>query len=171
MSLEIRELRLEDAEGLLDYFRELVRTDPERVERPDDADKITLESQRAWIARRQQAQATGEMFAACALVDGKIVAEGEVERAKRWIERHVAEIRFGVLPVHAAQVAPQLVEVLVVRARDAGLEVLTYFHLETQTRGLGVMRSSGFDAAGRIPRYYKRGAEYVDRIYLVRVLG
>jgi hypothetical protein len=59
MSLEIRDLRLEDAEGLLAYFHELVRTDPERVERPDDVDKITLEGQRANMVVSEEAGVAG----------------------------------------------------------------------------------------------------------------
>ena len=168
-SFEIREIRPEDAHGLLAYFRELVRVDPERVERPSDVDKITIEAEHAWIAKRQADETAGEMFVACVAVAGKIVGEGEVERGKRWIERHVAEIRFAVLPDYA-HVARPLVEELVARARANGVEVLIYFHLESQTRGLRIMSECGFAVSGRVPRYYKRGSCYVDRLYLTKQL-
>jgi GNAT superfamily N-acetyltransferase len=169
-SFQIRNIGPRDDQGLLDYFRELVRVDPERVERPVDVDKLTLENERAWIAKRQADETSGEMFVACAEADGRIVAEGEVERAKRWIERHVAEIRFGVLPDYAF-VAPRLVEELVARAKANGIEVLIYFHLETQTRGVRVMKECDFEVIGRVPRYYKRGDDYIDRLYLAKTLG
>jgi L-amino acid N-acyltransferase YncA len=169
-SFEIRDIGPQDEQALLDYFRTLVRVDPERVERPVDVDKITLESERAWIAKRQADERSGEMFVACAVADGRVVAAGEVERAKRWIERHVAEIRFGVLPDYAF-VATRLVEELVTRAKANGVEVLIHFHLETQTRGIGVMKECGFEVIGRVPRYYKRGDNYIDRLYLAKTIG
>src|SRR5579871_6556960 len=166
-----RQLRLDDAGSLLAFFRQLVAQDPERVERLEDVARMSLADETKWIEARLPHQSPVRLYALCCEVDGRIVAEGEFERQPRWIERHVAEIRFGVLPdfVH---VASSLVDRLVAAAQAVGIEVLVYFHLATQARGLHLMEGAGFKVVGQLKNYYKRGSEYVDRIYLTRqVLG
>ena len=165
MQVTIRPPAAGDAERLLRYFSALVRVDPERVERPEDVARLTVEDELRWIASRLTD--SDELHALCAEVNGEIVACGEVERMKRWIERHVAEIRFGVLPDHL-EAGERLVDELVQAAGARGIETLVYFHLATQTQGIELMRRAGFHDAGRLQGYYKRGATYVDRVYLVR---
>ena len=164
-----RRIAVTDAEAFLAYFARLTRLDPERVERPEDVAKLDVSMELSWIERRLDAERAGEMVVRCAEADGEIVALGELERLRRWIERHVAEIRFGVLPGHQ-EAARELVADLESRAREKGIEVLVYFHLATQTAGLAIMRSLGYEEIGRIPRFYKRDSEYVERVYLTKRL-
>jgi hypothetical protein len=164
-----RHIRLEDAEAFLTYFRRLTADDPERVERPQDVATISLEIERAWIQSRIDAETKQEMIVRCVESGGKIVALGEMERLKRWIERHVAEIRFGLLPGHQAD-GRELVAELEAGARKSGIEVLVYFHLASQVTGLDVMRSLGYQEVGRIPNFYKRETKYIDRVYLSKQL-
>lgn len=167
----IAKMKLEQAESLLHYFKELVATDPKRVERPQDVAKITLEAERSWIQARIEDEKQKEMFVLC-VEDGtgNVVAEGEVERKKRWIERHVAEIRFGVLPGHELA-AKQMVAELIGTAKENGLEVLFYFHLKSQTTGIQIMKDLGFEEMGVLANYYKLASgEYVDRVFLSKQL-
>jgi len=165
----VRPITLNDAQGLLDYFAKLVRIDPERVERPQDVDKITLEAELTYIQKRLELQKTGEIVLRCVEKQGAIIAFGEVERLKRWIERHVAEIRFGVYP-HEAHEAIALVGELEALAKKIGVEVLIYFHLATQKASLDVMHQCGYKEVGRVKGYYKRNGELIDRIYLSKSL-
>ena len=164
-----RRIRPEDSRALLAYFARLTSADPERVERPQDVAQISPEKERIWIQSRIDAENAREMVVRCVESLGEIVALGEVERLKRWIERHVAEIRFGLLPGHT-DAGRELVAGLETEARKIGVEVLIYFHLQTQLTGLEIMRSLGYQEAGRIPRYYKRETGYVDRVYLMKLL-
>jgi L-amino acid N-acyltransferase YncA len=163
--MEIRKLQKSDAAGLLEYFRDLVNSDPERVERLDDVEKLNLKSEEQWIAERLENEEKGELAVLCADEGGKIIALGEVEKQKRWIERHIAEIRFGVLPGND-EAALRLINALIESVEKNGVEVLIYFHLATQKRGLSIMKQAGFQEVGCIKGYYKRGEEYIDRIYL-----
>lgn len=165
----IRQFAISDAENLLAYFRALVRADPERVERPEDADKLTVKDERSWIEKCLEAEKKNEMYVRCVEADGKIVAVGEIERKPRWIERHVGEIRFGVLPGYEKQ-AYQLVEELEGAAKRNGIEVLIYFHLATQKAGLAIMKKAKYAEIGRINDYYKRNNQYVDRVLLQKRL-
>lgn len=169
IDIEVREVQLLDAERLLCFFQELTKEDRERVERPQDARHITLRKEKHWIQERINKTNRKEMFAFIGIVNGKVVAEGEVERMPRWIERHVAEIRIGVLPSYEV-ITPFLIEKLLVMARKNKIEILVYFHLETQKRGIKVMKNAGFLGVGRIKGYYKRGNEYTDRLYLAKDL-
>ncbi|MBI4141263.1 GNAT family N-acetyltransferase [Candidatus Woesearchaeota archaeon] len=165
----IRPLKIADAENLLTYFRELVRKDPERVERIEDADKLSVKDEASWIEKCLEAEKKQSLYVRCSEVEGKIIAVGEIERKSRWIEQHVAEIRFGVLPEYK-QHARSLVEELEEIARKNSIEVLIYFHLATQKTGLAIMKKAGFTLAGKIQAYYKRGKEYVDRVYLEKII-
>ena len=109
------------------------------------------------------------MYALCCETSGKIIAVGEIERKQRWIEKHVAEIRFGVIPSNEDS-AFELVKKLEEIAKNNGIEVLFYFHLTTQKNGIKIMRKAGFTDVGIIRKYYKRGQEYIDRVYLQKVL-
>ena len=165
----IRCIGAEDAEAFLAYFRRLTEVDPERVERPEDVAQISPEKERIWIQSRIDAERAQEMVVRCVESGDMIIGLGEVERAKRWIERHVAEIRFGLLPGYQGE-GHALVRELEEGARMIEIELLVYFHLETQVTGLSSMRSAGYREVGRIPRYYKREKEYVDRVYLSKPL-
>lgn len=168
-NVEIRRLQETDANALLQYFGLLVALDQERVERPEDAQKLDLASEVNWIKKRLHGETEQELFTLCIESNGAIVAVGEIERGKRWIERHVAELRFGVLPDFHG-VASELVEELLAWGKSIGIEIVTYFHLESQSNGLRTMTEAGFKECGRIPKYYKRGTRYVDRIYLCKSL-
>jgi N-acetylglutamate synthase-like GNAT family acetyltransferase len=165
----IRKLEQSDASGLLKFFIKLVTADPERVERLEDVQSFTVPDEERWIASRLEGEKESQIFARVIEESGEIVGEGEVERLKRWIERHVAEIRFGVLPEHASR-ALELVQELEGVAKAAGIEVLYYFHLSTQAKGLEVMRQAGFKDAGKIEAFYKRQGQYIDRVYLAKDL-
>ena len=166
----IRKIEVGDKESLLNFFKKLVELDPERVERSEDVEKITEEMEEEWIKQRLIKEDNSDIFVLCGLDDnGEIVVEGEIERSPRWIEKHVAEIRFGVLPGHDS-VAEELLKKLIEIAKENNIEILTYFHLETQKTGLKIMEKLGFESMGKVKNYYKRGAEYIDRIYLVKHL-
>ena len=166
----IRKIEVKDKKSLLNFFKELVALDPERVERSEDVEKITEEMEEEWIRQRLIREDNKDIFVLCGLNDNKeIVTEGEIERLPRWIERHVAEIRFGVLPGYNS-IAEKLLEKLIETAKKNDIEILTYFHLETQKTGLEIMKKLEFEASGKVKKYYKRGTEYIDRIYLVKYL-
>ncbi|MDK2126397.1 GNAT family N-acetyltransferase [Parachitinimonas caeni] len=158
--------KLEDAKKLLEYFHELVASDTNRVERVEDVRKISIEMEESWIRNILAKQAEGSYAARCIYDDsGKVIGLGEIERRPRWIERHVAEIRFGLLPDHfSAGVA--FVRVLENLAKEMGIEVLYYFHLTTQKQGLDIMQECKYKEVGIIEDYYKIDNSYVDRIYL-----
>lgn len=167
--LKIRALDERDAWSLLEYFQILVRVDPERVERPEDVALLSINDEREWIRHRMADLGTSDLTVRCAVVNDRIVAVGELQRMKRWIERHVAEIRWGALPeVRTAALA--LVRTLETLAKANKIEVLVFFHLATQERAIGVMLECGFHEVGRIPGYYKKPDRTIDRVYLVKVL-
>ena len=166
----VRELDERDAPALLEYFQTLVRVDPERVERPEDIALLSVDDEREWIRHRMADLVTSDLTAHCAVLNDRIVAVGELQRMKRWIERHVAEIRFGVLP-DARDAALALVRAFVALAKVNNIELLVFFHLATQERAIEVMLECGFQEVARIPGYYKKpDGTMIDRVYLVKIL-
>ena len=163
--MTVRKPEIRDAEKLLHYFQELVEKDPERVERPEDAKSLSVQDEKQWIKSLKQKEEQDEIYTLIAESDGNIVAEGEIERKPRWIERHVAEIRFGMLPGYEDETIEMLNKLM---NKTKGVEVLIYFHLETQKTGIKIMETLGFREAGRIENYYKKEGDYIDRIYYTK---
>ncbi|TFY85347.1 N-acetyltransferase [Pseudomonas nabeulensis] len=160
-----------DADALLRFFCQLVDQDSERVERPEDALQLDHDKEVAWINGLLEKERAGEVAALCVLNDeAVIVGLGEVERRPRWIERHVAEIRFGLLP-GCLDEGCELVRQLEQRATFMGIELLYYFHLATQSQGIAVLEACGFELSGELPGYYKKEQGYVDRVFYSKTLG
>lgn len=162
-----RQPQPQDASRLLDFFKRLVLLDPERVEQASSVNKISLAMERQWLRRRLTIMKAGELLIRIGDSGDKILVVAEIQRKPRWIERHVGEIRFGMIPGEG-EVAKKVLTQIIEEARDCGIETLIYCHLQTQTAGLSIMRSLRFTNAGRIKRYYKRGGSYIDRVYLER---
>jgi len=166
----IRKIKKSDRDLLLTFFSKLVALSPERVERPSDAKKITKKDEEKWIEKRLIKEKNKDIFDLCGIHEnGEIVTEGEVERMPRWIEKHVAEIRFGVLPENEI-IAENLLKNLTKTAKENNINILLYFHLETQKKGIQIMKNLGFEKFGVIKKYYKRENEYINRIYFVKYL-
>ncbi len=168
-SVAIRKIKILDARNLLRYLNKLVEFDRERAERVEDVKKIKIDDEIDWIKVRLESERKKEMFVLCCEINGEIVSVGEVERSKRWIDRHVAEIRFGAL-LGYEDVVIQMLNQLVKKAKKNGVKVLVYFHLVSQKIGLSIMKRLGFYKVGIIKNYYKRRGEYVDRIYMAMSL-
>ncbi len=166
----IRKIKLNDCTLMLDFFSKLVLLSPERVERPEDVKKISIENEIKWIKNRIEKEKEKEIFVLCGTNDkGEIIAEAEIERMPRWIEKHVAEIRFGVLPGYE-NLAENITKKLISVAKKNGIKILIYFHLETQKEGIKIIKKLGFKKFGIVKRYYKRHKNYINRLYFVKYL-
>ena len=164
----IRKIEKTDRDNLKKYFLELVTVDQERVERPQDAAKISNSDEEKWIESRLIGEEKKEIFTLCGFNDnGAIIAEGEIQRLPRWIERHVAEIRFAVLPGHEL-IAQQMINELIKKSQENGIEILIYFHLSSQKTGIEIIKKFGFEQFGIIKKYYKKNDRYIDRLYFVK---
>lgn len=168
-NINIRKIKVSDAKNLLIFLNKLVKFDPERAERPEDIKEIRINAEINWIKDRLRLENKKEMFVLCCEVNGEIVFVGEVEKSKRWIDRHVAEIRFGALPGYEDAVIRALNQ-LIKKAKKNRIKVLVYFQLVSQKIGLPIMKKIGFYQAGIIKNYYKRRGEYIDRVYMAMSL-
>lgn len=168
-SANIRKIKISDARNLLRFLNKLVKVDRERVERLEDVKKIKINDEIDWIKIRLRSEKKKEMFVLCCGINREIISVGEVEKSKRWIDKHVAEIRFGALPGYEDAVIRMLNQ-LIKKAKKSGIKVLVYFHLASQKIGLPIMKKIGFYQVGIIKNYYKRRGEYIDRVYMAMSL-
>tara|TARA_B110000003_G_scaffold276220_1_gene321573 strand:- start:2132 stop:2656 length:525 start_codon:yes stop_codon:yes gene_type:complete len=165
-----RKINVNDAEKLITYFNQLVKEDKNRVERPEDAKSITLEQEIKWIKHRINKVKEQEMAVFCCEYNNTIVSVGEVEKKSRWIERHVGEIRFAFLPGYTFT-AKELLKILINSAKEINLEILVYFHLSTQKKGIQLVEEFNFNHVGTINNFYKKkNKEYINREYFFKQL-
>ena len=77
----------------------MVTTDPERVEQIDKVGKLTIGEEIRWLLCILEKMKSGNYYTLCLRgSDDMLLGFGEIERKQRTIERHVAELRFGLLP-------------------------------------------------------------------------
>jgi len=168
--MQIRRIKPSDSQKLLDYFINIVQLDPQRVERYKDVITLTVQDEIHWIEQRIKSEQSKEMVVLCCEIENQIVAVGEVERKKRWIERHVGEIRFAVLPAYK-KLAFHLLEKLIEKSKNIEIEVLIYFHLSSQLNGIELVEMFDFAKMGTVPNYYKlENGTYVNRLYYYKIL-
>jgi hypothetical protein len=92
---------LSDAQNLLDFFKHLVTVDLERVEQLDKVGKLTLEDEIQRLSSILEKMEFGNHNTLCLRgSDDILLGFGEIERRPTVMERHVAELWFGLLPDH-----------------------------------------------------------------------
>ena len=161
---------LSDAQDLLKFVKCLVTIDTERVEQIDKVDKLTIKDEVQWLSVILEKMKSGNYHTLC-LRDSNnlLLGFGEIECRPRAMEKHVAELRFGLLPSYV-EAGKYLVQSLENIARTMAIKLIYYFHLATQHQGLQVMQNSGYSHAGCLEGYYLKEGIYIDRIYLAKQL-
>ncbi len=167
--MQVRKLKIEDAESLLKYFKELVVQDKFRGEKLADVEKFSVESEKSWIKERLDDEVQGKLAARVVEDDGDIIAESEILVPQRSVDTHTGDFRLGILPEKAGLGEDLVKEMLAIAKNQLNLELLHYFHFENQV-GVKLLLDQGFQLAGKIPGYYKQSGEYFDRVYLYKNL-
>jgi hypothetical protein len=167
--MPIRRITKDDVELLIKYLENLLNEDPRWVETVKHPDSLTKKRELNYINTILDWQKSGRMFALVCENNGDIVCFGEYLKRFSNNENHMADLRFGVLSGHEDS-AKKLVSDIITKARESGIEMLIYTHFRTQKAGISIVKRLGFKKCGTIPRYYKRGNTYTDRVIYTKIL-
>jgi RimJ/RimL family protein N-acetyltransferase len=167
--IEIVEVEVSDAEGILQHAQEIVANDDFNVSIPEELE-ITVQQEREWI--RQHIDDAGKMIFV-AKVDGKVVGLATVENRPRKRIEHVGSVSVSVDSKYRRNgIGAALIEAVVNWAKaepvieKLGLSVFADNHL-----ALRLYEKMGFAEEGRRVKEIKRGAgSYVDDIMMYRML-
>jgi len=157
----IRSIRWEDLNGAIEFINSLAAEGFESTQR------VTRSEEADWLGKRLARMEKGELIEAVAEVDGKIVANSEVEK-RTGVMSHVGYLGMAVRSGYRGiGIGTEIMRALIEEARTAGLMVLILDHYETNKAARGLYEKVGFKEAGRIPKAIHRDGTYTDLFRMV----
>lgn len=160
-SLTIRRLMLEDMEKVTLWFNRLVDEQPGIVE----STKAKSLTDNSFIEDQVALMEEGRFFCLVATYGAEIVAKVDVKPLKRTVDRHIAELSFGVLREYR-EAGVALLKEVVRQARAGGLKGLLYYVMSCNTLFQEIFKAVDFVKCGVIPRFYHVDDTYWDRVIL-----
>jgi ribosomal protein S18 acetylase RimI-like enzyme len=160
----IRSIRWEDLDGVIEFINSLADEGFESTQR------VTRSEEADWLGRRLARMEKGELIEAVAEVDGKVVANSEVEK-RTGVMSHLGYLGMATMSGYRGiGIGTELMKTLIEEVRMAGLRVLVLDHYETNTVAKRLYEKVGFKEAGRIPKAIHRDGTYTDLVRMVMEL-
>lgn len=150
-----------DLDALLAFISELV---DERVEIIRTT-KPSREEEAEWLGRRLTAIEKGDLIALVAEINGRLVANSEIERRTPQFPEmsHVGVLGLAVLKnARSVGLGKALMESLIQLAAQMSLRVVILDTFATNTIAHGLYKKVGFVEVGRIPKGILRDGSYID---------
>ena len=159
----VRELRLEDLDGLLELVNSTVREGApiNRVTELSRAEEVEFLPKRLGEIKR------GETVQFIAEIDGEVVGNAEVRRHV-CRQSHVGTMGIVVKSGYRRiGIGTRLIEKLLSEGKKQGLKIVTLQVNETNLPAITLYRKLGFNETGRIPKAIYWNGKYVDDIIMV----
>jgi len=159
----LRSVKWDDLDDLIDLINSLVEEGADILR----ADKVTRSEEAEWLSKRLARIDRGELIDAVAEVEGKIVANSEVEK-RGDLMSHVGYLGIGIKSdFRGIGIGTQIMKTLIEESKKAGLKVLVLDHFETNRKARGLYEKMGFMEAGKIPKGIYKNRKYIDLIRMV----
>ncbi len=168
--MKIRLIEPDDAKKLMVFFGKLVSEDPNRAETLQDVQARTIEKENGRTLQRISDNESDECISLVISNDENIYGDCEIKRLKRLVDRHVGELSFGIL-TGFEDYGKQMIDGLLQKAKEIGIELVYFVHLESQVRGIKLVSELGFQQSGKIDKYYKlENKNYISRVIYTKIL-
>ena len=165
-SVVLRSVRWEDLDDLIEFIDSLADegVDILRTER------VTRDEEAEWLGRRLARVDKGELIDAVAEVDGKIVANSEVQK-RTGMMSHIGDLGIGIKSGYRGiGIGTEIMKTLIDESKHVGLRVLVLDHFTTNKPARALYEKMGFKETGRIPKGICKKGKYIDLIRMVREL-
>jgi RimJ/RimL family protein N-acetyltransferase len=163
----LRTPKWEDLNDLLQMINALVAEEADIV-RSEEVSKI---EEIDWLARALSRLEKDEVFYLAAEVDGKVVANSDINRRQGGHDSHVGAIGIAIKDGYRdVGIGMQMMRTLIEQSRKMNLKVLTLSAFESNKRAIHVYEKVGFIQTGRIPRKFFREGKYIDEVIMTLVL-
>lgn len=161
----IRQPNILDSEKLMIWFNKLIDEEWGIAEK----EKMTIENETKWLNERLKSVKKGESIFLIQEENNEIIACASLERLKRYIDKHVAELSFGVLKGYENK-TNELMEQAIEKSKEKKIKVLIYYILACNERFIDIMKGAGFNEVGKISNFYLKNGKYIDRVIMQKVL-
>jgi len=156
----LRSIRWEDLDDCIEFINSLVE---EGADILMDT-KVSREEEADWLGKRLARAVKGEIIDVIAEVDGKMVANSEVEK-RSGLMSHVGCLGIGIeADYRGIGIGTQIIQMLKEESKKAGLKVLVLDAFATNKTAHALYRKMGFQDAGRTPKAICKNGKYIDLI-------
>jgi len=159
----LRSVKWDDLDDLIELINSLVEegTDILRTE------KVTRSEEAEWLGKRLARIDKGELIDAVAEVEGKVIANSEVEKRSDLMS-HLGYLGIAIKSGYRGiGIGTQIMKTLIDESKKAGLKILVLDHFDTNTTARKLYEKMGFKEAGKIPKGIFKNGIYVDLIRMV----
>jgi len=156
----LRSIRWEDLDDCLEFINSLVEEGAEILRDT----RVSREEEAEWLGRRLTRIDKGEMINVVAEVDGKMIANSEVEKRSGPMK----QVGFLGIAIKSGYrgigLGTKIMQTLIEESKKAGLKILVLDVSDTNQTAKALYKKMGFREAGRIPKgIYKKG-KYIDLV-------
>ncbi len=160
----LRKIRWEDLDDCIEFINSLVEEGADilrdtKVARDEEAD---------WLGNRLARIEKGQQIGVVAEVDGKLVANSEVEKGISYMS-HLGYLGIGIKKGYRGiGIGTRLIQTLINESKKARLETLVLHVFDANETAKALYRKMGFKDAGRIPKGIHKDGKYMDLIRMTR---
>jgi len=154
----LRSVKWEDLDNLVEFINSLVEEDADILR----SRKVTRSEEAEWLGKRLASIDKGEIIDAVAEVEGKVIANSEVEKRSGCMS-HVGYLGIGIKAGYRGiGIGKQIMKTLIEESKKAGLKILVLDHFDTNKTARRLYEKMGFKEAGRIPKGICKNGKYID---------
>ena len=162
----LRRIRWEDLDDCIEFINSLVE---EHAEILRDTN-VTREEEADWLGSRLARIEKGQEIGVVAEVDGKMVANSEVEKRGSYMS-HLGYLGIGIKKGYRGiGIGSRLMQTLIDESKKMGLEILVLDVFDINEGAKALYKKMGFKEAGRIPRGIHKDGKYIDLVRMTREL-
>jgi len=159
----LRSLRWEDLEDLLGCINSLVEEGADIVR----TEKVTRNEEAEWLGRYLARIEKGEIVHCAAEVDGKVVANSEVEKREGDMS-HVGGFGIAIKQGYRGiGIGTKIMQTLIEESQKAGLRIIVLTVFDTNKAAKALYSKMGFKENGRIPKGVYKNGQYIDLIHMI----
>ena len=159
----MRSIRWEDLDDAIEFINSMADEGAEILR----TERVTRNEEAEWLGRRLARIEKGDIIDAIAEVDGKVVANSEVEK-RTGMMSHLGYIGLAIRTGYRGiGIGAAIMKALIEESRMAGLKMLFLDHFETNKIARGLYEKVGFRETGRLPKAIHRSGTYTDLVRMV----
>ncbi len=162
----LRSVRWDDLEDLIEFIDSLADEGADILR----TERVTREEEAEWLGRRLARIDNGELIDGVAEVDGKVVANSEVQK-RTGMMSHIGDFGIGIRSGYRGiGIGTEIMKALIEESKKAGLKILVLDHFASNKHARALYEKMGFREMGRIPNGIYKSGKYIDLIRMVREL-
>ena len=156
----LRSIRWEDLDDCIEFINSLVEEGADILRDT----MVTREEEADWLGKRLALVEKGELIDVVAEVDGRIIANSEVERRSGFMS-HVGYLGIGIKAGYRGiGIGTEIMQTLKEESKKAGLKILVLDAFATNKKAQALYRKAGFKEIGRIPKAIYKNGRYIDMV-------